>query len=415
MEDEIDLQRYILLLVNRWRLIIGISILLALAAALLSKFVLPARYEARALVVITIPRYSISFDPRFEFQNVTDLDFYAPLVDLAVSDDVIQELLLMYPDNEDLTLDTLRDMLRVESVRFSNSLQLIVTSVDPELSAELVNSLASVFVAKGNEIFGGVSRDTNSLDAQLVQFEADRQTAEQAFVEFESQNELLILQARLDAAKNVYDQILEEQRGIEQILQDVEGLRAQIATLPANQTVSYENDLTLLLLQVKAYNVDETTLLIQVDEQLTLSRQTVGETIGYLDEFKASLQQKSQALETSLEPRQAEVLDIQRKIKEMETERDQITQTYDLATQTHLALALQIEESKITSHISGNSIRLASSAAVPVDPIWPKTFVNALLGGAMGLMGGVFWVLIAGYWRQISIQKKEDIKSPKSL
>ena len=66
MEEEIDLRPYIETLIRRWRWIVGLALVAALAAAAVSFFVLQPTYEATALVLITNPRYQLNFDPRLE-------------------------------------------------------------------------------------------------------------------------------------------------------------------------------------------------------------------------------------------------------------------------------------------------------------------------------------------------------------
>ncbi len=105
MEDETDLRIYISVLMRHWRLIVAAT-LLAGVVALTVSLLIPAKYEATSVVLVTRPFYQFQFSS--EIQNLSaqgSLNGKAAL-DLASSDAVLQQLLLEVSD--DLPADQAR-------------------------------------------------------------------------------------------------------------------------------------------------------------------------------------------------------------------------------------------------------------------------------------------------------------------
>ena len=97
MEDEIDLRFYVNMLMRHWRVIAAVTLLTGVVALTVSS-VLPAKYQANALVLITRPLYQFQFSPAI--QNLPDnANTQQALagkaaVDLANSDALLQQVLL---------------------------------------------------------------------------------------------------------------------------------------------------------------------------------------------------------------------------------------------------------------------------------------------------------------------------------
>ena len=98
------------MLLRRWKWIVALAVIAALAAAAVSFIVLEPSYEATALVLITRPRYQLRFDPRLE--TLSDIETASKAYpSLAMSDDLLQQVLEILnpplPEDEQ-TLQALR-------------------------------------------------------------------------------------------------------------------------------------------------------------------------------------------------------------------------------------------------------------------------------------------------------------------
>ena len=410
MDEEIDLQRYILLLIQSWKWIAGVTILFAVVAALVSFFVLPPTYEAKALAVIIQPRYSLNFDSRFQTDTNTDLDFYKPVAQLAETDDLMQALYdawISQGGDSEINLEDLDKMTEVEGSTSTNSVALVVTSSDPESAAQMVNLWAEIFVRKANEIYGEDVENAEALQTQFAQAETERETAQKDLIDFESQNELTIFRSRLSTHQSSYNRYLADQSNIEQTLQDLGIFQEQLAELPASQEIPFDTELTALLLQLRAYNLDQAIPQIQIDSQSSSSPRTVQELSLYLSHMSQVLEQKSLDINLLLDPLQSEILLLQGQIKELETTSERLQQDYQVASDSYLTLARKLAETQISSQISEGTVKLASGANVPREPIGPRKIINTLIAAVVGMMVSIFGIFAYDFWKNLPKDPQE--------
>ncbi|HNB51508.1 MAG TPA: Wzz/FepE/Etk N-terminal domain-containing protein, partial [Anaerolineales bacterium] len=221
MEDEIDLRKYILLLVKNWVWIVGVPLLLAIAAFVVNKFVITPEYQAHAILFIVQPQYSLTFDTRFTTQNKTDLAYYGSVDDLAEADALIQEVHTIWTEggNPHLTYSQVKGMLSVGDSSAVNTIELIAIAKDPETAAKLVNIWADVVVRKTEDVYSNKTSESVTLQDQFEQATAERDAAEQALVEFQQENTILTTQAELTVTQNIYTQYLTTQAEISQGVQ----------------------------------------------------------------------------------------------------------------------------------------------------------------------------------------------------
>src|SRR5690554_5173702 len=88
MEEEIDIRKHLLTLLRSWKLILGLAVLAAVAAAIYA-YTLPDEYEADALVSLTPGRVSFDLSGVSQSGNVPVAAFVA----LAQSSPVAQAIL----------------------------------------------------------------------------------------------------------------------------------------------------------------------------------------------------------------------------------------------------------------------------------------------------------------------------------
>ncbi|NUM44491.1 MAG: hypothetical protein HUU38_07260 [Anaerolineales bacterium] len=417
MEDEIDLQKYILLLIKNWGWIIGLSVLFALGAFLISKFVLSPTYESKALVLIVPSRYSLTFDPKFQTESTSELLYFRPTAQLAESDATMQALHEAWVNNggkADTTIAALEAMTKVELDTASNSMLLFVENEDPEVATEIVNLWATILVQKANNLFGENIDGEDSLEAQFVQIQAEREAAQQALVEFESQNEASIMTTRVTVQQTLYGQILADHGKLTQVLQDLETLQAQLDSQPANQPVSPETEFTALLLQLKAYNLDLTLPQLQLSAQTSETPRTVGTLATQMAQLQEVLELRATNLALQLDPLQTEILQLQSQIKDLQATGEQLQQNYQVTSDTYLTLARKLTENEISSEVSGNIVKLGSRAIVPMEPVGPRTLINILIGGVSGLILSISFIFARDFWASVPEEEKPFQHAPKN-
>ena len=399
-EQGIDLRPYIPKLWSKRYWIIGFGLLGAVLGLVISSLITPT-YEATALVAATLPRERLEFDARI--QTVTEpqpLDAYP---DLAVSDALLVRLLDQFPDEQPtLTLAQLRKIVNVSTGSDPSIINLTVKHTDPAVAADMVNTWAEQFIIWANEIYGYQG------DEQLVFFEArlleaagQLEVAEQALVDFQSDNRSTILENELLAAQQTQADYLAKRRQTELILQDVDSLLPQLQNGGLTDPIAGQR-LTSFLLQVRALggvSGDESPpfqLQLNLDGQADTGGADNRETIIQLRDMLVAQSGQIEERLISLEP---QILALQQEKYQMEVLNNRLNRDLEVAEETYTTLARTVDEKRITSEDTTSGVKLAAKAPVPERPVGPNLVLNAIVAGMAGILLSIFAVILMYWWR----------------
>ena len=403
MEEEIDLRAYVEVLIRRWKWIAGLALGAAVTAFVVSTL-LPPTYETSAVVIITQPRYQMQFDPRFE--TVDDwTPAYKAFPTLATSDDVLQSVVDAYTPSsqaqiEEWKLGTLSEMVTASSEGDPSLVVLEAGSRSPQDAAAIANLWADALIRRGNEIYSEKEDDVTFFEEQANQAEETLDEADAALIEFQARNQASIVSAQLDSWRRTQNDYLAEQRTVAYIVQDIQGLRDQLAQQPGNRPASLADDLTALLLQIKAFDAQASTpVQLQVSSAEPLSDKSQAEQIGFLDDLVTTLEAKSVEIDGRLTELEPQILALQRQLQEIKAEEDRLTRAHDLARETYTTLARKMEEARIAVQEESGVLQVGSYAAVPEKPVGPRKLLNTAVAGALGLMLGVFGAFAVEWWQ----------------
>jgi polysaccharide biosynthesis transport protein len=402
LEDEIDLRQYILVLVRYWKWIVGAAVVAAVAALVIS-FLLPPTYEATALVAITRPRYQLQFDSRF--QNVTNVQpVYRAYPELAQSDAVLSALLEQHsnPSLPQQTLGELKQVVAASSGSDPSLLRLAVRGKDPAAVTAVANEWADLFVVHANRLYGGQAEEqVTFFTNQLIYVEGQLETAQQVLVAFQARNRAQILNNQLRTYIQTQAIYLEQAQAVNLISQDIHLLSQQLQSQTERQSVTRADQLTALLLQVKAFNVSETSSLqLQLGEGLPGENFTIGEQVRLLEGLAAVLNSKATETETQLRALEPQILAVQREIQELTAEKERLQHDVEVAQETRITLARKLEETRLNTQEVGGEVQLASYAAVPEKAVGPRKLVNTAVAGVLGLLLSTMAILSAYWWRE---------------
>ena len=411
MEEEIDLRKYIEVLIHYWYWIVGLGVAAAVMAALWSTFMLTPMYEATALVVVTKPRYVMDFASGIQAREAGITPTYAAFPDLAISDDMLLEVLdtldplLSPPGNS--ALQKLKGMIEATPGQDPSLVELRVRSADAEEAARIANTWAKLFVAQTNALYGEGADQLAYFESELGETRANLEAAEQAIIEFQALDDSGILDAQLSSINGAQVEFLNEQQSIERDIQDIQVLRAQLATQPGDSPAGLADDLTALSIQARALNAAISSVQLQVEGGESLSGRTTGEIVAFLDELVVNLEAKSQQIEKRAATLNPEILDLQRRIQGFATESSRLSRHLDLTEATYLTLARKVEESRIASQGVSDNVKIASQAFVPSVPVSPRRLFNTAIAGVLGVMFAVLAVFVVEYWRQDPLPNDE--------
>jgi succinoglycan biosynthesis transport protein ExoP len=403
MEEEIDLRAYIEVLLRYWMWIVGLAVAAAVVAFVVTSL-MPRTYEASSVVFVTQPRYQIQFDPRFDTQE--GVPAYKAFPTLATSDSILQSVVENYvPSTEsgidEWNLSTLQGMVEATSEGDPSLVVLKVRSQSAKDAAAIANLWADTLIKQGNELYGQGEGDVAFFEAQVQQAQEVLDGAETALIEFQAQNQASIVSAQLNSLLQAQSDYLADQRAVTYIIQDIQGLHAQLAEQSESQTVSLADNLTALLLQIKAFNAQAATpVQLQVDGSAGFSEKSPAEQRAFLDSLISTLQAKSTEIDAKLAQLEPQILALQRDLQAINVESDQLTRTRDLARETYVTLTRKLEEARITAQETNGMLQAGSYASEPEKPAGPLRLLSMAVAGMLGLMIGVFGAFFVEFWQQ---------------
>ncbi len=402
MDESIDLRPYVGALLKYWWVIVG-GALLAGALALGFYFFSTPTYEATALVAVTEPAQRLQFDPRIEDTLETD-QLLRSYPELALSDELLAGMLPQLIEESDGRIDSL-DVLRARLTATAGTdarlLRLTARSIDPELAAMIVNRWAGTLVDTTNAVFFGstVGDDDFYID-QLVNTGAQLATAEQALVEFQARNPLVIVDNELSSLSQFQSETLATQRRLSALLDNIDALRSQLNDRSGGD-ISLADQLTALGLQLQAYNTNLSgpgQFQLAVGSEITAG--TLDEQIDRLDALSAAITQQLAATDEALEDLETDILARQGEKQALLAQSNQLLRDRDVVQETYIALARKVDEERIASGDTSRGARLASQAAVPDMPAQASLPLTLLIAVTIGGLLGMAGVILMSWWRR---------------
>lgn len=399
-DQEIDIRPYIEAIINKWYWIVGAGILAAILGFAISSLRAPT-YVATALVAITEPRQRVQFDPRIE--TIIDAQPLKAYPELAVSDELLGEMLNQLPDQYNMSLAQLRGKLKAEPGSDPRLLRMSATDGDPVIAADLANIWAELFVIWANQIYGDQGDDQLLFfEEQFADAAKELELADQALIDFQAHNLSGILENELLAMQQTQADYLAKQRQTNLIMQDIESLLAQEDNGGSdNATI---NQLASILLQTRALggvpNAPESTMpwqiQINVADQSSLSEDDQKAIISNLEKMLQSQSKQIDALLTEIEPR---VLVVQQKKQEANAEENRLQRDLEVSEETYSTLARAVEEKRITSKDTTSGVKLASKTAVPESPTESRRTLTVVGAGLMGMVLATIAIILVTWWR----------------
>jgi capsular polysaccharide biosynthesis protein len=399
-DQEIDLRPYIEAVLSKWYWIVGLGLLAGLLVYGAISLLVAPTYQATALVSITEPRQRVQFDPR-----IVSVEENQPLrayPEIAVSDDLLATLQEQVPEARSFTLQQLRALLKASPGNDPSLLKLSARNREPQTAAAIANGWAELFVAWANTTYG------DSSEEQLIFFEQRLQYAEEELgrantelIQYQAKNRSVILENKLEALKQAHADLLAKQGEIDLILQDIDSLQALDTS---GSSVSTSDQFTSLILRLRAYggppnNEFETfpwQLQVGTDAIATFDQEDLQKQIGDLQDSLAIQAERVAASLSEIEP---QILVVQQEKQEANALEALLLRNIEVAEDAHTALALTVEEKRITSQDTNTGVNLVSRSAAPTAPVGPRKTVNALAAAIAVVLFSILFIVVYTWWR----------------
>jgi uncharacterized protein involved in exopolysaccharide biosynthesis len=452
MDEGIDLGEYIQALVRHWRWIAALVLVAAVVAFVVSS-VRPHAYEARASLIMQRVHTEVAFTPSIRTQEEntltrrTELELRLEgLTEFARSAAVAVASLEQLGDRVKSAED-LQGMVVVESK--ADLIFITARARDPQLAADVANEWARQAEKHINDAYGQSVSQTPNLEMQAQREDArDRYETSQTELEtFLAQNRIPELSREIAYLRQVitdYQQVLadtevamyktaldnnhqmllayySELQTTEQVLVDAHALSQELQHASSAPATEWARALAFIDLQSRAFGGR------QGAHEIVISGQAPATDSADLDWLIKSLENKVQDIEVSIRQQERDLLDIEpapamidpenplkQRIQtlsqkmldlqsqlEAEQAREQgLTEPRDLAWETYRAITRELAETEIESQVIDTEVHFGSSAIRPERSVRPNRAKSTLIGGALGLMLGVFGVLFADYWQR---------------
>jgi capsular polysaccharide biosynthesis protein len=270
--DQIDLAKYAAPIVRRWRLVLGIAVLVPIVAAVavtVLSLVAP-RYQSQVTILLTGPRYKIAFDPKFTTVDSAT----APAATRANE----YRIIATSPEVRQATFKALEEQIAPENLGAvtlnANVSGQLLTAIagadDPDRATVVANAYATAVAARLDAVYGQSDQDRQAIAKKLDETIAAHQDAQNQLNAFtrESRIDALALQI---AQKESARQSLAEERAssirnrlagyygalvdADQIVRSASSLRDQVQAAANASAPATGASLSLATLQSRLVNL----------------------------------------------------------------------------------------------------------------------------------------------------------------
>ena len=426
MEPKIGLKAYLRVILKHYKFILLGTLLASLAAFMFKAFVNPPSYRATAAVLITQTHSRISFDPRFQTVEESDLlarnyvqtqnAHRASLVALvksgAIARDVAAEL------GEELTeeeRDPANLLGRVSASAAeerpgvsadANIVQIKVTAHDPALAARIANRWAETYVSHINELYGQPPEAYDSVQRQLLAGQQTYRESQDALEAFLLDSPIDLLRSKIEDTEHLIEKqmgdrqmvlsgLYSNKRRMQRLLDDAAALHDQVQTSGAqgSSTVS----LAILMLKTEVFSGSD-----DLPTELQLQVQVLGDNAD-VDAQKADLAILTEVigarilrLESAIEealsmPLPEGVEELQEHLRQLRSDaegesaaRRELVSSRDLAWETYSTLLTKAAELGVAAETEDVEVVFASPAVAPRAPLGRGVWFSVALGAVMG-------------------------------
>ena len=429
MDDviEIDLRKIIKDLLVNWKWIVGFT-LLAGAAAFAFSQLQPRVYSATALIAITRPRYLPNFDEQYQTVNNNPPTSNA-IIDLANSDEIFRGLYQEWqsPRKANTTpREFLERYLNASAGKDPATVVLKVTADTSEEAAKLANAWAESTAQRANQLFSGTGgSQVEDFKAQVDAVEKNLSAAEAALADFESRNQISVLNNQLASLLAQQTDALRRQRLIEITIGDVKGLAAQMDGLSDGSLAPNSLQTDFLVLQLRIYNdpnlvsttnrtndnslggasslqfqiPNQSSVPVQLPDQSSIQSITKSVFVSRMDAWTSALETQSTDLQATLSRLTSQITALQKQIQDLSNQKERLTRDLTNTQAIYSTLLIKYEEVKITSSAMYGNAQVASAATAPIKPDSRNTVRNTIIGLVAGGLLSMFGVLALKWWK----------------
>lgn len=383
--DEIELDlRQILAVLKKWgKLIVIMSLVLALCAGVISKLLIRPVYQAKSLVLIT----KAADKPQANLQNKSLEDVVAtatrmPALTMNNYQSQIKSQDLMTRVAELINFNggagQLAGMISTSINKDANTIEITVQNADPQLASQIVNTLAAEYQKMINEKDReSMNRSISFLQEQMSITDKELQTVTKQLSEFYQQPRgVAVVEAEF---KSLSDNLTAYESRLKDVQVEVDRLYAGVVTLEQELQATPRTVVTTISSgQLHYADWEEANpLYTSLAEQLTKKRAELAEK-----------QSEAGSLGAMIIPMKGQLDSLQAEMVIKKTEQDKLDRELQRIKGTAETLAKKEIEIKISQSVDTGdaSVMVLSEATIPAAPVKPNIKLNIAIVLVISLM-----------------------------
>jgi capsular polysaccharide biosynthesis protein len=404
-ESEISLRELIEALWRQKWLIVIITAVFCIVGFVVSFFVMESTYESRATLQVSptnIKEDSMeNIDAIVEFYNkfpsMTVETYLEQVTAPQVLQKTIETLDLRGEDGTYITRKSLLGMIAISNTKNTNLIGVTVTNKDPEMAANIANTLGNVYVSFMTE---NNRKQSDQLAAMLEeQLLAEQQKLDEKAMELAN---YLASSKSIDVLKNEVDMYISKLNDFKsqvteleyrviadrKILAAYDDVAAATMDADASLEIPMSSSGASFNLQVPA-DGDSIPSMVYALNMAQIQSRLVENT-----ENLTVLTDKIVEITDKLSAAQAQLAQEEYKYQVIQRDKELAQQTFNAYQQRHKEVIVAS-----AAQMSSTNILLSSNAVPSSSPVGPRKMLNMAIAAVLGLMLGVFLAFLLEYWK----------------
>lgn len=401
---EIDLREYIMVLFNKWKLIVGIATITVLLAGVYAFLIADPVYQVESELMRSEPSYQTDFNSEIFSKR----EYRRIFTSSALAEEVIKKLNL---DTEKYNSDKLLNNVTVivdnagEDEEATRLINIKYNTTKPETGQNIVNTWIELFEQRSlNLLREEVKSAQETITNQYNTYKQEVNQLQTEYDEFQSNSQIDLLKNKISKRENKIvnyeDRLLDIKTEISRkaaaVKETKQALEAEQEIYELNRA-TFDEELTAQWNDLGIGQI-KTEELNPIYQEL---KRKVNNSQSDLEQLKA----ERKILSSSLDELNKEVEDLkvkltiqQRRLKELKLELDSAETRYS-------KLYEQQREANTALEVQTDGLRIASEAVEPEQPSKPNKKLIVAIAGVLGLMLGVF----AAFGTEFITSMKEDM------
>ncbi len=448
-DDDINLRPYILTLVRQWW---KIALLATISAFVALIFTLsqPRKYEATATIMVTRQRATLTLAN--QFPTVSDpVDTNSrmnAMLSIAQSDSLALQVIQSLGDAlsiRDKNLEAFKEFVKVTNN--GDLISVVGTAREASFAAEIANAWAREAVQAINRAYSG-EQPLDEIQKQSQAVQKQYETAQAALETAIQENQSDLLRKQIEESQKLFTDLADDRawlidyydrrkQDMQMLVTQAGALKQQIEGGSYSTAGNLGDALAVLIARASMLGLVQQTASektvgmgsgLSITLQLSdpnLLKDTAGNYAADLSVLIKQAEEEKAASETALENLtqsvnkgegkdqiEAVAVNIQAlkaQLERQEARLHELTSERDLAWKTYQAMLEK--EAEIQNAPQNNEVILAVPAIEAQTPAPRGSLRNTAAAGAMGLILGVFWVIVVEWWRSSDASRPQVTSS----